>query len=75
MNKFFRGKIVFASVNIIGLKKYRVNTGIFSIFHTILMYKSLFNFLNNFIMTLPRENFGNIIRVQRKVLQFTKISL
>ena len=52
---FYEQKLAFASVEIIGLKKYRVNTGIFSVFHTILMYKSLFDFFNNFLSTYQGE--------------------
>ena len=41
---FFPAKIVFAiSVDIIGLKKYQLNTEIFLIFHPILMNKGSFD--------------------------------
>ena len=48
-------KILFSSVDIIGLKKYRINTGMFSYFYPILMYIVLLDSLNNFISNCQEE--------------------
>ena len=42
-------------MDVIDLKRYEINTGIFSVFHPILMNKSSFDFLNNFIWNYREE--------------------
>ena len=52
---FLRAKIVFESVDIIGLKKCRVNMGIIFVFYLILMNKGSFDSFKNFIWSYRRK--------------------
>ena len=51
----FERKLNFASIDIISWKKYRVNTGIFFVFHAILMYTGSIYSSNNFLCTCHEE--------------------